>query len=89
MSNIKMGYLAEFKYKNGFFEDYGKLQEVLCSREALAELLIKHSCIHVVSARSVNVAEYQANHDNKLPELGFEPKADSVKKFIESIEPES
>ncbi|MDE7432213.1 MAG: hypothetical protein K2N34_09915 [Lachnospiraceae bacterium] len=67
-----MGYLVEFKKKNGFFEPYGDMQKVLMSNKKLAELLTQKACYYVISARSVNVPEYQLNHDEKLEEWGFD-----------------
>jgi len=61
-----MGYLVELKRKNGFFEPYGEMQKVLMSGEKLAELLLNKPSYYVISAGSVNIAEYQLNHDQKL-----------------------
>lgn len=63
----KMGYLVELKKKNGFFEGYGELQKVLMSQQKLAEILAK-ATYFVISAVSVNITEYQLNHDEKLEE---------------------
>lgn len=63
----KMGYLVELKKKNGFFEGYGELQKVLMSQQRLAEILSK-ATYFVISAVSVNITEYQLNHDEKLEE---------------------
>lgn len=72
MADFYMGYLVELKEKRGFFEDYGDLQKVLCSGEKLAELLIKKASYYVISARIVNVSEYQMNHpEEKLEEWGI------------------
>lgn len=61
-----MGYLVELKKKNGFFEPYGEMQKVLMSSEKLAELLLNKPSYYVISARSVDIEEYQLNHDPKL-----------------------
>ena len=72
MADFYMGYLVELKKKRGFFEDYGELQKVLCSREKLAELLTKNVSYHIISARIVNVREYQMNHpEEQLEEWGI------------------
>lgn len=64
----KMGYLVELKKKNGFFEEYGELQRILMSGQRLAEILTKKATYFVISAVSVNITEYQLNHDEKLEE---------------------
>lgn len=63
----KMGYLVEFKKKDGFFEEYGELQKVLMSGQKLSEILVKMN-YYVITAVSVNMTEYQLNHDEKLEE---------------------
>lgn len=72
MSDVRMGYLVKFKKKDGVFGAYGEEQRVLMSNEKLAELLTKRVSYYVFSAVSVNVPEYQANHDEKLEEWGFD-----------------
>lgn len=72
MTDFYMGYLVELQEKRGFFEDYGDHQNVLCSGEKLAELLIKRASYYVISARIVNVNEYHMNHpEEKLEEWGI------------------
>lgn len=61
MSNVKMGYVVELKKKEGFFAGYGELQKVLMTGEKLSELLTKVS-YYVISAKSVNIPEYQLDH---------------------------
>lgn len=63
MSNIKMGYVVELKTKEGFFSGYGKLQKVLMTGEKLAELLTQVR-YYVISAKSVNIPEYQVDHSD-------------------------
>lgn len=68
---MRNGYLVELKKKEGFFEPYGELQKVLMSNKKLAELLTK-SCYYIISAKNVDIIEYQSNADEKLEEWGFE-----------------
>ncbi len=70
MCEAKMGYVVELKKKNGFFEDYGESKKVLMSSGKLAEVLTKKATYYVISAISVNITEYQLNHDDKLEEWG-------------------
>lgn len=64
----KMGYLVELKKKDGFFAEYGESQKVLMSQQKLAEILTKRASYYVISAISVNITEYQLNHEEKLEE---------------------
>lgn len=69
MCDIKMGYVVELQKKEGFFEGYGEVQKVLMKGEKLAELLTHKASYFVISARSVNIPEYQVNHpDDELEE---------------------
>lgn len=68
MCDVRMGYVVELQKKEGFFEGYGKVQNVLMKGEKLAELLTHKASYFVISAKSVNIPEYQANHDEKLEE---------------------
>lgn len=61
MSNVLMGYVVEFKKKEGFFDGYGNLQKVLMTGEKLSELLTQVR-YYVISAKSVNIPEYQVDH---------------------------
>lgn len=63
MFGLKMGYVVEFKKKEGFFDGYGKLQKVLMTGEKLAELLTQVR-YYVISAKSVNIPEYQVDHSD-------------------------
>lgn len=52
-----------------FFEGYGEVQKVLMKGEKLVELLTHKVSYFVISARSVNIPEYQVNHpDDELEE---------------------
>lgn len=63
MFGLKMGYVVEFKKKEGFFDGYGELQKVLMTGEKLAELLTQVR-YYVISAKSVNIPEYQVDHSD-------------------------
>lgn len=69
MCDVKMGYVVELQKKEGFFEGYGEVQKVLMKGEKLAEFLTHKVSYFVISARSVNIPEYQVNHpDDELEE---------------------
>lgn len=67
MCEVRMGYVVELQKKDGFFEEYGEVQKVLMRGEKLAELLAHKVSYYVISAKSVNIPEYQMNHE-KLEE---------------------
>lgn len=68
MSNVKMGYVVDLKMKEGFFSGYGELRKVLMTSEKLAELLTQVR-YYVISAKSVNIPEYQLDHPDDEIEL--------------------
>lgn len=68
MCEVRMGYVVELQKKEGFFEEYGEVQKVLMRGEKLAELLTHKVSYYIISAKSVNIPEYQMNHDEKLEE---------------------
>lgn len=68
MCEVRMGYVVELQKKEGFFEEYGEVQKVLMRGEKLAELLTHKVSYYIISAKSVNIPEYQMNHGEKLEE---------------------
>lgn len=68
MCDVRMGYVVELQKKQGFLDKYGEVQKVLMKGEKLAELLTHKASYFIISARSVNIPEYQINHDEKLEE---------------------
>ena len=70
MNDVRMGYLVELHKKNGLFGEYRDAQKVLMRGEKLAELLTDYNkfIYFIISATSVDIPEYQLNHDEKLEE---------------------